>query len=696
MPSIIQRLPEALASQIAAGEVVQHPASVVKELMENAIDAGASSIRVFVKDAGKALVQVTDNGSGMSAEDAERCFERHATSKIAAVEDLFAINTMGFRGEALAAIGSVAKVTLNTRPAGEELGRHVQVDGAVVQSSEPAATPEGTSIAVQHLFYNVPARRHFLKSNTAEMRRIVDAFQRIALAHPDVAFSLDHNGLEMYRLPPANTRQRVVALLGKRSNERLVPVEESTPELRIHGFVGKPEAARKTRGDQFFFYNGRFFRSKALHHAVAQAYEGLIPDKQHPLYVLFLEMDPSRVDVNVHPSKEEIKFEDERIVYAYLQAAVRHALSRFSATPTLDFETDPNFLNLDAVKRPGNSEGVEQGQREARQSGRFGQGGDFGGGDFGGGDSGDGRSAASDLGAEPAAKPSRTGAPLPISDRLTGERRSGGGYPALPKAPASGSPASRSPASMQKDAQGRQPWEALFEVLEDERKGDAESEAYAPQDGGGPSGVDEPQALWDAEDKVSTDAEIVQLHRRYLLCPVKSGFLLVDQRIAHERVLFEKYRHRLAEGAGASQRELFPARLELGPADAATLRELLPAFQALGFDIAPETDGSDHFLVHGTPADCAEMDGRLAVDELLEHFRRLEEVKELGPRDRVARSLARSYAIPYGKALSPEACRALIDALFACQAPYAGPAGNPTFLTFNNTELAQRFYRKQA
>lgn len=682
MSALIHRLPEALASQIAAGEVVQHPASVVKELMENAIDAGATRIRVFIKDAGKALVQVTDDGSGMGPEDALLCFERHATSKIAAVEDLFAIRTMGFRGEALAAIGSVAKVSLTTRRAEDELGRQVQVDGGKVLSDAAVASPEGTCISVQHLFYNIPARRHFLKSNTAEMRRIVDAFQRIALAHPDKAFELDHNGLEIFRLPPANARQRVVALLGKRSNERLVPVEESTPMLRMHGFVGKPEAARKTRGDQFFFYNGRFFRSKALHHAVASAYEGLIPDKQHPLYVLFLEMDPARVDVNVHPSKEEIKFEEERIVYAFLQAAVRHALSRFSATPTLDFETDPDFLNLDAVKRPGSSEGVEQASREARQTGRFGQGGNFG----------------------------------------DGARRSGGGYPALPKAPkqeepATGRPTARSgSAPMRKDAEGRQPWEALFDVLEAERKGDAELEqgpAGTASDQNSPDALGESDpGMWSAEEAMAPDAEIVQLHRRFLLCPVKSGFLLVDQRIAHERVLFEKYRQRLADGAGASQRQLFPARLELGPADAATLRELLPAFQALGFDIVQEgvsqpaqessgetsASGEDPnaFLVHGTPADCAEMDGRLAIDELLAHFRRLGEVQELGPRDRVARSLARSYAIPHGRVLSPEGRRALIDALFACDVPFVGPGGNPTFLTFDNADLAKRFHRPHA
>jgi DNA mismatch repair protein MutL len=263
---------------------------------------------------------------------------------------------------------------------------------------------------------------------------------------------------------------------------------------------------------------------------------------------------------------------------------------------------------------------------------------------------------------------------------------------------------------MRKDAQGRQPWEALFEVLEEERKGDAENEQGPASGGsadpapgsstgtapGNSDAVEEPQALWESAQHAAPDAEIVQLHRRFLLCPVKSGFLLVDQRIAHERVLFEKYRRRLAEGAGASQRQLFPAQIDLGPADAATLKELLPAFQALGFDIAPADAGEGQFLVHGTPADCAEMDGRLAVDELLAYFRRLGEVQELGPRDRVARSLARSYAIPHGKTLSLEARRELIDALFACEAPFAGPGGNPTFLTFNNTELAQRFHRRHA
>jgi DNA mismatch repair protein MutL len=633
MPSVIRRLPEALASQIAAGEVVQHPASVVKELVENALDAGATKVRVFLEDAGKALVQVVDDGVGMDPEDALRCFERHATSKIAAVEDLFAIRTLGFRGEALAAISSVARVTLKTRPRGAETGTAVTVDAGAAGEPEPAAVPEGTSVAVRHLFYNVPARRHFLKSNTTEMRRVVDEFQRLALAHPAVAFELDHNGLELFRLPPANPRQRVVAVLGKRSNERLVPVEEATPLLRLEGFIGKPDSARKTRGEQFFFLNGRYFRSPYLHHAVAAAYEGLLPEGHHPLYVLFLDLDPARVDVNVHPTKQEVKFEDEKIVYAFLQAAARHALSKFSATPTLDFDRDRSFEDLPAVRRPDTGAGVEQGPPVARGSGRLGMGGDFGAGSSPGG-------------------------------------------------------ANARPAAMRPDAGGRQPWEALFEVLDRERAGNAEGERGPSAEGPSRRTL----TLPGTEEGDAPSSAPVPLHGRYVFCPIKSGFLLVDQRIAHERILYEKYRRRLAAGAGASQRELFPATLELGPADAATLADLLPAIAALGFDV--QRAGPTTFTVHGTPADCAEMDGRLAVDELLEAFRRLEEVPDLAPRDRAARSLARSYAMPYGRRLAPEAARELIDALFACEAPYAGPDGQPTFLTFTLDELAARFRRR--
>ena len=343
MPEIIQLLPDAIANQIAAGEVIQRPASVVKELMENAVDAGGDDIQVIIKDAGKALIQIVDNGMGMSEPDARMAFERHATSKIRSAQDLFSIRSMGFRGEALASIAAIAQVELRTRREEDKAGNKINIEGSVVKSHVPCESPVGTSIAVKNLFYNVPARRKFLKSNPVEFRHLLDEFVRIAMAHDTLAFSLYHNDKEIYRLPKGNLRQRVVALLGKKSNEHLVPVSEETNYVEIDGFVGKPEFAKKTRGDQFIFVNRRFIKSPYLNHAVRSAFEEMIASASHPFYCLFLEIDPDRIDVNVHPTKQEIKFEDERLIYNYLRVAVRHALGKYSVMPSLDFEREQGF-----------------------------------------------------------------------------------------------------------------------------------------------------------------------------------------------------------------------------------------------------------------------------------------------------------------------------------------------------------------
>ncbi len=346
MPDIIQLLPEYLANQIAAGEVVQRPASVVKELLENAVDAGATSVQLIVKEAGKQLVQVVDDGLGMSPTDARMSLERHATSKIRSTEDLFRIRTLGFRGEALASIAAVAQVEIRTKQRGQETGSLLLVEGSQVTSQAPTACPDGTSIAVKNLFFNVPARRNFLKSNAVEMRHILDEFQHVALANPQIAFSLYQNDLEVFGLPAGKLSQRIVALLGNTYKEQLAGCEEVTPFLTVKGYIGKPESAKKSRGDQFFFVNNRFIRSAYLNHAVLAAYEGLLARDTHPFYVLFLELDPKAIDINVHPTKTEIKFEDEKTVYAVVRAAVRQALGLHSLTPSLDFEGDVNFAPI--------------------------------------------------------------------------------------------------------------------------------------------------------------------------------------------------------------------------------------------------------------------------------------------------------------------------------------------------------------
>jgi DNA mismatch repair protein MutL len=349
---IIQLLPDNIANQIAAGEVIQRPASAVKELLENAVDAGATQIQLIVTDAGKSLVQVIDNGKGMSETDARMCFERHATSKIRAIDDLFRINTMGFRGEALASIAAVAQVELRTRRAEDELGTSIDIENGIVTRQQPCACTAGTNICMKNLFFNVPARRNFLKSNTAELRHILDEFIRVAMAFPNIFFLLTSNGQQVFYLEAGSHKQRILQILGTQYSTKLVSVKEQTDYMNIYGFVGKPDAARKTRGDQYFFVNNRFIRSGYLNHAVSSAFEDLIPKDCFPLYVLYIDLDPSQIDINVHPTKQEIKFEDEKIIYAFVQSAVKHALAQFSIAPSLDFSLNADIQQLDAVSKP--------------------------------------------------------------------------------------------------------------------------------------------------------------------------------------------------------------------------------------------------------------------------------------------------------------------------------------------------------
>jgi DNA mismatch repair protein MutL len=349
---IIQLLSDALANQIAAGEVVQRPASAVKELLENAVDAGANDIQLVVKDAGKTLIQVVDNGCGMSVTDARMCFERHATSKIKDINDLFRIRTFGFRGEAMASIAAVAQVELRTRRTEDELGTHLRIEGSSYLGQEPAQLPAGTNILIKNLFYNIPARRNFLKKDDTEFRNICDEFLRVALSQPNLQLSLVHNNNDVYRLRPGNLRQRIVGIMGDQFNTSLVPVDESTPMLKVHGFIGKPNTARKSKGNQYFFVNNRYIRDPYLHHAVMGAYAGLLPEGAHPAYFLFLELDPKKVDVNVHPTKTEVKFEEEQALYAILQSAIKRALSQYNVAPSLDFERETGLDGLDLSPKP--------------------------------------------------------------------------------------------------------------------------------------------------------------------------------------------------------------------------------------------------------------------------------------------------------------------------------------------------------
>src|SRR5690625_3855933 len=383
----IQLLPDHVANHIAAGEVVQRPASVVKELIENAIYAQSSTITMIVKDAGKTLIQITDNGIGMSTTDARLCFERHATSKIRKAEDLFNLHTKGFRGEALASIAAIAHVELKTKQADDELGTHITIEGSKVLAQEPAVLPQGTTILVKNLFYNIPARRNFLKSNTVEMRHIIDEFHRVALAHPDVEFNLIHNDNSLFKLPSTNLRQRIIHIFGKKTDEKLVPVSEETPIVKISGFALKPEYGKKSRGEQFFFVNNRFIKNSYLHHAVVAAYEGLIKNDVHPGYFIFLEVQPESLDINIHPTKTEVKFEDEHAIYAMLRASIKHSLGQFNIAPVLDFQHQKEFdtpydyskknavtapvINVDRNFNPFQNESKPTSKLDFSKSGKF-------------------------------------------------------------------------------------------------------------------------------------------------------------------------------------------------------------------------------------------------------------------------------------------------------------------------------------
>lgn len=369
MSETIHLLPDHIANQIAAGEVIQRPASAVKELLENAVDAGATEIRLIINEAGKSLIQVIDNGKGMSKKDAQNAFARHATSKIRSIEDLFEIRTMGFRGEALASIAAVAQVQLKTKRPEDEVGTEVTIENSKVIETSPVATPVGTSISMKNLFFNVPARRNFLKSNSAELKHILEEFTRVALAFPEIYFNLHNNGQEVYHWDAGSFKQRAIQVLGNHYQSKLVTVGEHTDYLTISGFVGKPETAKKTRSDQYFFVNRRFIKSAYLHHAIANAFDGLIAKDSFPSYILYIDVDPSKVDINVHPTKQEIKFEDDKIIYAFVQAAIKHALAQFSIAPSLDFSLDADIQQLDAIQKPFSDSQVQETSRKSLYEG---------------------------------------------------------------------------------------------------------------------------------------------------------------------------------------------------------------------------------------------------------------------------------------------------------------------------------------
>ncbi len=612
MSDIIHLLPDSVANQIAAGEVVQRPASAVKELIENALDAGSTNIKLIVKDAGKTLIQVIDNGCGMSETDARMSFERHATSKIKKVDDLFAIRTMGFRGEALASIAAIAHVELKTKRTGDEIGVKIEIEGSEVKNQEACNSPEGTSISIKNLFYNVPARRNFLKNDAVELRHILDEFQRVAIPNPETAFSLHHNTTEIFHLEAGSLKQRLMAIFGSSYNTRLIPVEENTGIVKIKGFVIKPEFAKKTRGEQFFFLNKRFIKSAYLHHAVQSAFEEVLPKDSFASYFLLLDVDPKTIDINIHPTKTEVKFEDEKAIYAFLRSAIKKSLGQFNIAPSIDFDQEAHLYNMPL--KPV-----------------------------------DGIFKLPTIKVDPNFNPFKTDTP-------TGNKPS------------------------ERELSNRNNWEKMYS-----RHTDNQLEFEVKQE-------NTQQTIdtdWDNELHESNKKSTYQLHNKYILSHIKTGFMVIDQQGAHERILYERVLETFEKHKSATQQELFPKTIELNVTDFALVQELQPEIQSMGFDI--REFGKNTFVIHGVPADTVNYDSAALLEGLIENYKQNFQELKSNKRENLARSMARNMSIKSGKALTQEEMNNLIDELFACKMPYSTPNGKPTISTISIDELDKRF-----
>lgn len=599
MADIIQLLPDSVANQIAAGEVIQRPASVVKELVENAIDAGASQIKVNIKDAGRTLIQIIDNGCGMSDTDARMAFERHATSKIKTADDIFAIRTMGFRGEALASIAAIADVELRTKEHDADLGTFIHISGSTVITQEPVSCDSGTNFQIKNLFFNVPARRKFLKSNPAELKHIVNEIQRIALANPDISISLHHNGSAVYELSGSNKRVRIVSLFGKNINQNLIPIDTETTLVKLTGFIGQPKHARKTFGEQFFFVNKRFMKHPFFHKAIMQAFEKILPPDSVPSYFIYFDLNPADIDVNIHPTKTEIKFENESAIWQILQASVREALGKFNIVPSIDFDQAGSvdipmpLHSFDEVNIP-------------------------------------------EIRVNPTYNPFET-------------QSSVKSYP--------GSSSGFTPRPAEKADVTN--WQSLYKGLE---------ASPIPQRETPPEEV-----IQYRIEEQQTVKSSVQFKNKYILTPVKSGLMVIDQKRAHERILYERLMQVLENHEVASQQQLFPETFELNAPDATLLTSILPDLRALGFDI--REFGKNSFIINGTPGVLNTSSPLEIIESLLEEYKNSPVNLQEKARETVAASLAQASAIPYGHALKPGEINELIDNLFACQTPNFSPKG---------------------
>lgn len=620
MSDVIALLPDHIANQIAAGEVIQRPASAVKELLENAIDAGAKHIHLIIKDSGKELIQVNDDGKGMSPTDARRSFERHATSKIRSIDDLFAIRTMGFRGEALASIAAVAQVELRTRREEDEVGTFIYIDNSVVKTQEPCQSNVGTSLMIKNLFFNVPARRNFLKSNAVEMRHIIDEFIRVAMAYPEVAFRFTNNQTDVFHLDASKLKQRIIGLMGNQFSDKLVTVNEPMDALTIQGFITLPQMATKTRGNQFFFVNKRFIKSAYLNHAVSQAYKDLISKDEYPAFILFIDVDPKRLDINVHPTKQEIKFEDDRMIYSFISSSVRHALSKYSVAPSLDFNLDAGIEQLSAVTQPFQKNIQEQTK-----------------GDF-------------------------------LFQSFTEKGK----------------------AHFLDKKEDLRNWKDLYKIQQDftstPRLATPGELALQPETTSSlPSVPDE-----NLNEEVVIEEEFIpsylQIGLSYILVSSRQGFVLIDQRLAHQRVLYEQFEMATLKPV-TIQRSLIPQTLELPAADAVLLEIMLDDLKVLGYEI--EHFGQQTFIIQGTPSDIKPGHEKSSIEKLLEEVKHFNFELKLDRREKLIRSLVMQKSIAHGKKMNEHEMQQLVMDLFQCQQPQLSPFGAPVFIKMGLTEIQQ-------
>ncbi len=612
MKDRVRLLPDHVANQIAAGEVVQRPASVVKELLENAIDAGAENITLIVKDSGKTLIQVIDDGSGMSVTDARMAFERHATSKINSAEDLFNLHTKGFRGEALASIAAVAQVELKTSRETDDIGTQIIIEGSEVKSQEPAVHPVGTSIAVKNLFYNIPARRNFLKSNQVEQRHIIDEFERVALAHPKVSFKFIHNKNELFRLPKSKKRQRIVAIMGKKIEENLVPIKEETDLIKVEGFVTKPSFAKRTRGEQFFFVNDRFIKNSYLHHAVSQAFDGLLKPKTHPSYFIYFTIDAKHIDINIHPTKTEIKFDDEYSIYSILRSAVKHSLGQFNVAPVLDFNKDKTMDTSYSSNK--NSAKIPRVEVDRNFN--------------------------------------------PFKDSFSAN-------------------AIDTKKSVKKD---EDVWQNMYSGLEEDIENTTVDVEFESDLSSG-----------NLFENTETEKTSLQLFRKYIVCSLSSGLVLINQHRAHERILYEQFLTQITQEPGSSQQLMFPLCLELGNDEIRLLESLKSSLELTGFmfDFSKEKQGE--VLINGIPGMLTESQIYEVIDELISDFKAGIPDSGFDRNNRLSSIMAKNMAIPTGKTLELEEQQDIINALFSCKEPAFTPDNQPIFVQLNAKHIDKLF-----